>query len=232
MATSKTAQEKAAAAAQEKAAAAAAQELKKDLDSIEKLVSDFYINDTSEMVLNGDLVKAGISEEAIKSGLVKEIGLDLGLIFTAEKSLEFVEGQLEGVEKPLHYSDLLEIVEGIDVKGLDGEALMSACQISLHTALEESTRYKSLLKHPPFEPILPSYNTQGELIEPTKWNVVGKWILENPDFTASSLIKAGPLGEKYHNGVFYDEVISLRRLFKKIDATNEANEKAINEGDK
>ena len=170
---------------------------KKKLNKIDQIVTDHFLNGVDEsatmMALMGEKV-----EYSELASTVQSTGEKLGLYLSAKDITEKVAADLKGKDKPAHFFDLCDMVKELDIPQASFTALLVASQLALKTNLSKSRRYVSLKK--------------GDGV--STYARIGKWALENPNFTPSEMA-AQDFG--INDPLYVDDFLSYQKFFKELE---------------
>ena len=189
-------------ATSKKAAQKATEATEATLSPVEQIVTDHFLNGLSMDEAAPQLMAAGIGYSAIQA-TIKETGEKLGLYLSAQDVIDKVAVDLKGSAKPAHFFDLCDLVNGLNIPQADFTALLAASQLALKTNLTKSRRYVSLCK--------------GDDV--STYAKIGKWAMENPDFTPSEMA-AHDFG--ISEPLYVDDFLSYQKFFQDLEKRKQA----------
>ena len=172
------------------------------LTPVEQIITDHFLNGLSMDDAAPQLMSEGVGYSVIQS-TIKETGERLGLYLSTQDIVDKVAEDLKGAKKPAHFFDLCDLVNGLNIPQADFSALLSASQLALKTNLTKSRRYVSLLK--------------GDGV--STYSKIGKWALENPNFTPSEMA-AHDFG--ISEPLYVDDFLSYQKFFQDLEALKQA----------
>ena len=183
---------------------------KKKLTNIEKIVTDHFENGVSFDSTCDALMPLGVANSD-RGPLIEKVGKELGLVLDDKQLATKLAKELKDVEKPSHYFDLIDIVKGLQIPQKGFAELLAATQKQLKTNLTGSRRYVSFHKKE-------YLNTKGETVGLTNYRKIGKWALENPNFTPSEMA-AQDFG--INDPLYVDDFLSYQKFFKELEELKE-----------